>query len=84
MSRILSTKMAAAIGASALLSSAATFAALSGGHRNPAPEPAVAASFAARPSAAVGTSPSTFRDASVPEASSVALVPEGSAAVECF
>lgn len=84
MSRILSSKMAVAIGASALLSSAATFAALSGGHRHPAPEPAVVASFVAPSSAGVGVPAATFRDASVPEASSVALVPEGSAAVECF
>ena len=84
MSNIMSSKMAVAIGASALLSSAATFAALSGGHRHSAPGPAFDASVVAWPSAVVGMPLSTFRDASVPAASSVVLAPDGSAAVECF
>jgi len=81
MPRILSSKMAVAIGLSALLSSAATFSAMSAGHRHEAPEPA---SFAARPLSAFATPVSTFHDASVPEASSVVPSIEAGAAIDCF
>ena len=81
MPRILSSKMAMAVGLSALLSSAATFSAMSAGHRHRAPEPA---SVAVRLSSAFSTPVTAFHDASVPEASSVVPTIEAGTAIECF
>lgn len=80
----MSSRMAVAIGASALLSSAATFAALNGDHRHPALARSADAPAVAPPVTRAAVSTATFRDASVPAASSVVMVPGAGAAVECF
>ena len=81
MPRILSSKMTLAVVASALLSSAATFSAMSAGHRHGAPEPV---SVAMPHASAFATPAAAFHDASVPEASSVGLPVNDATAVDGF